>query len=126
MKIMIVDDSAAFRDAMKHMLKKNEDYQIVAEAENGQIALEMMEIHHPDLILMDIEMPVMNGIEATKIMLEKNKELTIIAISSHQEHLYLKDIMRAGFRASVYKNNVFDQLETAIEYAMTGRWYLSV
>jgi len=126
MRIMIVDDSEAFRSATKHLLSKNTDYQVVAEAQNGIIALEMLEKHNPDLILMDIEMPEMNGIEATKIMLKKNSQLRIIAISAHQESLYIKDILNAGFIASVNKNNVFDQLETAIEHAVTGRMYLSV
>ena len=68
---MIVDDSAAFRDAIRHLLSKNNAYQIVAEAENGKTAIEMMKQHTPELILMDIEMPVMNGIEATKLLLKK-------------------------------------------------------
>ncbi len=126
MRIMIVDDSSAFREATKHLLSKNPTYQIVAEAENGKIALDKLEEYNPDLILMDIEMPVMNGIEATKIMLKMNKDLKIIAISAHQESLYLKDILNAGFSASVNKNNIFDQLETAIEHTRTGRMYLSV
>ncbi len=126
MRIMIVDDSEAFRSATKHLLSKNPAYQVVAEAQNGIIALEMLEKYHPDLILMDIEMPVMNGIEATKIMLKKNNKLRIIAISAHQESLYMKDILNAGFIASVNKNNVFDQLYTAIEHAASGRMYLSV
>jgi len=126
MRIMLVDDSSAFRDAIRHLLSKNPAHCVVAEAENGKTAIEMFEKHQPELVLMDIEMPIMNGIDATKILLANNNDLKIIAISAHQESLYLKDIMRAGFRASVNKNNVFDQLDTAIEYATTGRWYLSV
>jgi DNA-binding NarL/FixJ family response regulator len=125
MKIMIVDDSVAFRDAIRHLLSKNPAYHIVAEAENGRIAFGMLEKNRPDIILMDIEMPVMNGIQATKLMLEKNKELKIIAISMHHEKLYLNDILNAGFKAFVNKNNVFDQLENAIDNVYAGKANLS-
>jgi DNA-binding NarL/FixJ family response regulator len=115
---MIVDDSAAFRDAIRHLLSKNNAYHIVAEAENGKTAIEMMKQHTPELILMDIEMPVMNGIEATKLLLKNNKDLKIIAITAHEERLYIDDIANAGFIAFIYKNQVFDQLENAIESAI--------
>jgi two-component system, NarL family, response regulator DegU len=121
---MIVDDSATFRDAIRHLLSKNPAHKVVAEAENGKTAIEMYEKHQPELVLMDIEMPVMNGVEATKILLGRNKELKIIAITAHHERMYLDDILNTGFLGFVYKNNVFDQLENAIESALSGKLYL--
>ena len=123
---MIVDDSAAFRDAIRHLISKNPAYQVVAEAENGQTAIELCEKHQPDLILMDIEMPIMNGIEATKLLLLGNKDLKIIGVTAHEERLYLDDIVTAGFVAFIYKNQVFDQLEDAIESAIAGKFYLTL
>jgi DNA-binding NarL/FixJ family response regulator len=126
MRIMIVDDSATFRDAIRHLLSKNPAHQVVAEAENGKTAIEMSEKHNPDLILMDIEMPIMDGIEATKILLEKNSGLKIIAITAYQERMYLDDILNTGFLGFIYKNNIFDQLENAIESAISGKLFITL
>lgn len=123
---MIVDDSATFREAIRHLLGKNNEFQIVAEAENGKSAIEMYAINRPELILMDIEMPVMDGIEATKIMLGSNKDLKIIAVTAHEERLYIDDILNTGFTGFVYKNQVFDQLENAIESVITGKLFISI
>jgi DNA-binding NarL/FixJ family response regulator len=123
---MIVDDSPAFRDAIRHLLSKNPAYKIIAEAENGKIAIERLKQYTPDLILMDIEMPEMDGIEATKIMLKMNKDLKIIAITAHEERLYLDDIVNTGFIAFIFKNQVFDQLENAIESAISGKLHRTI
>ena len=124
LRIMIVDDNKAFREALKHLLSKNPKYEVVAEAENGRQALEISEKQHLDLVLMDIEMPIMNGIEATKLMLYENSLLKVVAITSYQDKMYLKDIIRAGFKAFVNKNNVFDELEEAISDAISGKLHI--
>lgn len=124
MRIMIVDDSKAFREATKHLLKSNADYEVVAEAENGKQALEISEKISLDLILMDIEMPIMNGIEACKLMLYQNSSRKIIAITSYQDKMYLNDIISAGFKAFVNKNNVFDGLEEAISNTVEGKLHI--
>ncbi|MEN8120686.1 MAG: response regulator transcription factor [Bacteroidota bacterium] len=124
MRIMIVDDSQTFREAISHILSKNTAHQIVGEAENGKHAVEMFEKINPDLILMDIEMPVMNGINASKLILKKNKAVKIIAVSNYDEKLYLKEIIDAGLIGFVNKNKVFDQLEDAITHAYIGKLYI--
>ncbi len=124
MKIMIVDDNKVFREAIRHMLKRNTTYEIVAEAENGEQALEVSAKQHLDLVLMDIEMPIMNGIEACKLMLYQNNSLKMIAITSYQDKMYLSDIIGAGFKAFVNKNNVFDELEEAISNAISGKIHI--
>ncbi len=114
MRIMIVDDSRAFREATRHLLNKNQAYNIVAEAENGIIALEKHKTTKPDIILMDIEMPVLNGIEATKQILKTDNHVKIIAVTAYREKIYLNDLLDIGFIAYVNKNNVFDELEETI------------
>ncbi|NJO88835.1 MAG: response regulator transcription factor [Chloroflexia bacterium] len=117
MRIMIVDDSRTFREATKLLLKKNPIYKIVAEAENGEVAVELYKQYIPEMVLMDIEMPVMNGIEATKVIMREYKEAKIIAISAHKEKLYLNEALDAGFSGFVYKNNMIEQLHDAITFA---------
>ena len=124
MRIMIVDDSKTFREAIRHLLSKNTEYEIVAEAENGKQALEISKKEHLDIVLMDIEMPIMNGIEATKLMLYQNSLLKVVAITSYQDKMYLMDIISAGFKAFVNKNNVFDELEEAISDAYKGKMHV--
>lgn len=126
MRIMIVDDSTAFRDALKHLLSTKPKYEVVAEAENGEQALKISAKQHLDLVLMDIEMPIMNGIEATKLMLYQNSSLKVIAITSYQDKMYLKDIISAGFKAFVNKNNVFEELEEAISDATRGKLHMPI
>ena len=124
MRIMIVDDSKAFREAVRHLLRKKPDCEVVAEAENGKKAVEIAKNEKLDLVLMDIEMPVMNGIDATKLMLYQNSSLKVIAVSSYQEKLYLDDIISAGFKAFVNKNNVFENLEDAISNVYSGKLHV--
>jgi len=121
MRIMIVDDSAAFREATRHLLSKNPIFEVVAEAENGKRAVEIFEEQKLDLILMDIEMPIMNGIEATKQILKTGNHVKIIAVSAYQEKIYLNNLLDIGFIAYVNKNNVFDQLKEVINSVSTGK-----
>lgn len=114
MRIMIVDDSAAFREATRHLLSKNPICEIVAEAENGIVAIEKHETTKPDIILMDVEMPILNGIEATKQILQIDNHVKIIAVTAYQEGIYLEGLGNIGFTNYVNKNKVFDQLEDAI------------
>lgn len=124
MRIMIVDDNKAFREATKHFLSRNTEYQVVAEAENGNQAIELFDKIKIDLVLMDIEMPVLNGIETTKWLLKKDHSLKIIAVSNYHEQQYINDIKNAGFLSYVNKNNVTEQLEEAIANVFNGKFYL--
>ena len=123
MKIMIVDDSDTFRDALKLILNKNKEYEIVGEAENGIEAIEQFSRLSPDLILMDIEMPEMNGIEATKRILWQNKNIIFIAITMYKDKAYLTELIGSGFKACIFKNNVFDELDDAIKKVCNGELY---
>lgn len=124
MRIMIVDDSKAFREATKHFLRKNTVYQVVAEANNGNEAIELFDKKEPEIILMDIEMPGLNGIETAKILLAKDKSIKVIAVSNYQEQQYIDDIVEAGFLSFVNKNNVTEQLEDAIINTINGNFYM--
>jgi len=124
MRTMIVDDNKSFREALKYTLNRKSDYKVVAEAENGKQALELLRKNRPDLILMDIEMPVMNGIEATKLILWKNPKIIVIAVTMYQDKAYLTELIGAGFKACIFKNNIDNELSEAINCIKGGSIYM--
>lgn len=124
MRIMIVDDSKTFREATRILLKTNPSYEVVAEADNGKSAIDLYKKFKPEIILMDIEMPVLNGFEATKQLINENSDIKILAISSHLDKLYQKKAMDTGFKGFVYKNNMTEQLFQAIESVSKNRTYI--
>ena len=119
---MIVDDNTAFRNALKFMLEKRTLYKVVVEAENGIQAIEKLSEIIPDLVLMDIEMPELNGIDATKIMLRKFSHIKCIALTMYKEAVYLNGLVEAGFKAFVYKPEIMKQLFVVIEAVMNDEF----
>ncbi len=115
-KIFIVDDKKPFRETLKHNLKIIGDCEIVAEAETGLEFLEKLKTVSPDLVFMDIEMPDMNGIDATKKALEINKNLAIFGISYYANEEYIDQLMDAGARGYLLKlSNNFKILKEILE-----------
>lgn len=124
-KIVIVDDHILFRDGLKYVIEKLPAYKVIGEADNGKQFLEMIEIEKPDVVLMDISMPVMNGIEATEKALEKYPELKVIAISMYGDQEYYYKMINAGVKGFVLKQSGKNELETAIYEVLKGGNYFS-
>lgn len=123
MKIIIVDDSEAFREGLKYYLQKNHSYEIINEANNGIEFLNLKNIHDADIILMDIQMPELDGIKTVKKVLWNMSFLKIIAITMYRDKAYLKELVEAGFRGCVFKNEIFQQLHDAIEDVKKGKYH---
>ena len=123
MKIIIVDDSKQFREGLRFFLEAQKEIEIIAEAENGKQVIELPNIHQADIILMDIEMPEMNGIDAAKKIIQADFHKKIIAITMYTETTYLKALLEAGFKGCVFKNNVYDQAIDAINEVKNGGYY---
>ena len=102
-KIILVDDKVVYRNAIKTLLQKLGDVDIIAEASNGTEFLHMLNICKPDLVFIDIEMPEMNGIEATKAALKINPDLVIIGLSMYDNKKYVNDLLEAGARGYLLK-----------------------
>jgi DNA-binding NarL/FixJ family response regulator len=123
--IMIVDDHEIFRKGLAMVINKLKNVKVVAEAKNGKDFLEMIGKTKADLVFMDIEMPVMNGIDATKAALEKYPDLKVVALSMFGEEEYLQNMVDAGVRGFLLKNISKEDLCRAIQLISEGKNYYS-
>ncbi len=124
-RLIIVDDHEIFRKGLIMVVNKFKDVEVVAEASNGKEFLSILEKQEIDMVFMDIEMPLMNGIEATKVALEKYPELKIVALSMFGEEEYLKHMLDAGVKGFLLKNVSKETLERAILAVASGNNYFS-
>ena len=112
--VLIADDHQLFRQGLVKLLSTANGIHIIAEAENGKDAIEKVKQYQPDVILMDIGMPEMNGVEATNYIKENFPKVRIIALSMHMEKEFIKNILDAGASGYLLKNCTYDQLTNAI------------
>ncbi|MFA4853536.1 MAG: response regulator transcription factor [Bacteroidales bacterium] len=124
-EIMIVDDHEIFRKGLVMVINKLKDVKVIAEARNGEEFLNMLDKIKPELVLMDIQMPVMNGIDATKAALQKYPNLKIVALSMFGEEEYLQNMVDAGVKGFLLKNISKEDLYRAIQLISEGKNYYS-
>jgi len=121
LKFILIDDNLDFRKALKTLLIDQYDANILAEASNAEETLKIENLHHADVILMDIMMPAKNGIELAKELLWfRNQKLKIIAITMHADNVYLTTLIEAGFKGCIYKNDIIKQLDEALAKVTVG------
>ncbi len=121
--IVIADDHEIFRDGFKVMLKKYPEIKLLGEAENGIELLKLAEQLHPDVILTDIRMPKMDGIEATRVMVEKYPGISIIVLSMFDEDNLIIDMLEAGAKGYLLKNTHKEDIIEAIRTVYNGENY---
>lgn len=124
-KIIIVDDHQLFRNGLKFILNEIKNIQVVGEASNGQEFLDLLEYGIPDLVLMDINMPVMNGVTAAKIALEKYPHLNILVLSMYGETEYYNTMIDIGVKGFILKDVDNKELEDSINKVISGGTYFS-
>jgi DNA-binding NarL/FixJ family response regulator len=124
-KIIIVDDHSLFREGIKLLIENEGFGEVIAEAENGQVFLDLLETHHPNLVIMDIEMPVMGGLEATQKALKMRPDLKIMALTMLSEKANYLDMIDAGAVGFVLKTSGKQEFERAIQTIMNGESYFS-
>lgn len=123
-KIIIADDHRMFRESIREILTQENIVEVLAEASDGIELLELLDNFQPDIILMDISMPGMNGIEATKKALEKQPNVKVLTLSSFGDEKYYYSMVEAGAKGFVIKNAGIHELENAItEVAKGGSWF---
>ena len=124
-KVIIVDDHTLFRNGLRILLNTLEDYQVVAEAANGKQFIELLEKDLPDLVLLDINMPVMDGIEAATIAQKLYPDIKIITLSMYGEEDYYYKMVNAGVKGFVLKNSDIKEVKTALDVVFEGGSFFS-
>lgn len=120
-RVMIVDEHDMVRRGLAAFLRVKTDLESVAEARNGEEAVQMCEKVQPDVILMDLKMPVMDGITATRIIRERWPEVQVIALTSFQEKELVQEVLQAGAISYLLKNVTVEDLAEAIRAAYAGK-----
>lgn len=123
-KIMLADDHVVVRSGLRMLLEARPDIDIVAEAESGREAVEKSKIVRPDVILMDIQMPDMNGIEATERIKEVSPQTAVLALTMHEDDHYFFQMLHAGASGYVPKRAAPDELINAIHTVHEGHVFL--
>ncbi len=123
--ILLADDHTIVRQGLKLILSAQTDLQVVGEAANGRQAVEMAAQLKPDIVLMDVAMPDMNGVEATKRIVTANQRAKVLVLSMHKEAVYVREILRAGARGYILKDAIDTELLNAIRSVARGDGYVS-
>lgn len=121
-RIVIADDYPVFRDGLKAILSYDENISIIAEADNGAELLALLPANMPDIILMDLKMPVMGGMEATKLVKEKYPEIKVLVISMYEDEKFITHLVKTGANGYLLKNTEPEDIRKAI-YAVTENGY---
>jgi len=124
-RVIIVDDHTVVRSGLGAVLAYSENMELVGEAENGEEAIRLCEQLQPDIVLMDLLMPKMDGVTATKIIHESWPQIRIIALTSYKEKEYVEGVLKAGATSYLLKNVSANELISAINRAMSGQPSLS-
>ncbi len=125
-RVMLVDDHNVVRRGLAFFLDSLPDIQLVAEAATGTEAIQQCATIQPDVILMDLMMPKMNGIEATRIIKEQHPDIQIVALTSYADESHVRDILQAGAIGYLLKDTTIHELDNAIRAAYIGKPSLSV
>jgi DNA-binding NarL/FixJ family response regulator len=125
LRIVLADDHALVRAGFRALLQSLDGIEVVAEAENGAQALELIERHLPDLVLMDIAMPGLNGLEAAARAARSAPEVKIIILSMHANEEYVLQSLKAGAKGYLLKDAGLAELQLALESVSSGQTFLS-
>jgi DNA-binding NarL/FixJ family response regulator len=124
-RIIIADDHTLFRQGLKLILEDIDDIEVVADVANGKELIEVAGIIKPDLIIMDINMPIVNGIEASRILLQENPELKVLVISMYGDEQYYNSVIENGVKGFILKDADNSELRTAVKMILNGKTYFS-
>lgn len=123
--VMLVDDHELVRTGIKRLLEDAEDIQVVAEACSGEEAINLARKHRPDVVLMDVSMPGIGGLEATRKLLQSNPKIRVVAVTMHKDDVFPSRLLDAGAMGYLTKGSKVDEIVHAIREVVAGRRYIS-
>jgi DNA-binding NarL/FixJ family response regulator len=123
--ILLADDHAVVRRGFSMILAAQWDMQVLAEVSNGREAVEKAEALQPDVVVMDVTMPELNGIEATRRLLKLSPKTRVLALSMHKDSVYVREILRAGAKGYLLKDSSETEFLKAVRAVAVGQGYLS-
>lgn len=124
-KVLLTDDHLLVRSGIKNILEQASDIKVVAEASNGQEAITAVKLQRPDVVLLDIQMPVMDGIDTCKQLKKTWPDIKILMLTVHEEELYALRLIEAGALGYITKRADIDELHKAVRLVSKGSMYLS-
>ncbi len=124
-KIILADDHAMLRHGLSKSLQNEKDMEVIAQAKDGRTTVELAKELSPNIVIMDIGMPDLNGIEATRQIVKENPKVKIIALSMHSSKNFIIEMFKAGAAGYLLKDCEFDELVNAIRLVMNNKTYIS-
>jgi DNA-binding NarL/FixJ family response regulator len=124
-RILLADDHRITRQGLRSLLDNQSDMEVVAEAEEGRTAVRLAKELSPDVVIMDVSMPDLNGIEATRQILDRSPGTKVVALSMHSDTLFVSEMLKSGASGYMLKDCAFEELERAIRTVVAGKTYLS-
>jgi len=123
-KVILADDHKIFRDGLRSLLNTPPDVEVIADAEDGRTTVKLAKELSPDVVVVDITMPDMNGIETTRQILSENPHTKVIGLSMHSEERFVVEMLKAGASGYLLKGCTFEELVNAIHAVMKNQIYL--
>lgn len=124
-RVLLADDHKILRDGLKSLLESNGNFEIVGEAENGRETVALVKKLSPDIVVMDVAMPDMNGVDATQKITRLESDCRVLALSGYPDSLYVTGMLEAGAKGYLLKDVAAEELITAINTIVGGRIYVS-
>ena len=124
-RIILVDDHSILRSGIRNLLEKHADMEVVAEAEDGRMAVNLVGEHSPDVVVIDVSMPNLNGIEATRQIVSSAPDVKVLALSMHSDEQFVSGMLKAGASGYLLKGCDFEELTEAIRSVSKNRAYFS-
>lgn len=125
LRIILVDDHVVIREAIRDIIVQEDDFEVIAEAGDGREAVKYATELLPDVVVMDISMPNLNGVEATRQIVSSCRQVSVLVLSMHSDRILVTEMLKAGATGFIEKNCTFSEMITAIRTVGSGRTYLS-
>ena len=124
-RIILADDHKIMREGLRALLAKQKEVEVIAEADSGRGVIELCSQLHPDVVVIDISMPDLNGIDAARQITRQAPDIKVIALSMHSDKKYVKEMLAAGASGYLLKDAAFEELGMAIATVLKNKTYLS-